>query len=92
MQQKGLNSLRATEYFSGDVKIIKKSKPGPVVFIVTNGIGAVEAVIKDSEFNNGDIVHIKGYMNELMMFFRTNVIRNDANWMVIQDIPWVESY
>jgi len=64
MENKGLNSLRPNEMFKGDVKIIKKSKPGPVVFIVTNGIGAVEAVIKDSNFNTGDVVYIEGQVNE----------------------------
>lgn len=60
----GLNSLKPNDKFSGDVKIIKKSKPGPVVFIVTNGTGAIEAVIKDSEFNPGDVVFISGSVNE----------------------------
>ena len=64
MDNKGLNSLRPHETFKGDVKIIKKSKPGPVVFIVTNGIGAVEAVIRDSDFNTGDVVYIEGQVNE----------------------------
>ena len=61
---KGLNLLQPNEYFIGDVKIIKKAKPGPVVFIVTNGIGAIEAVIKDSDFNAGEVVHIEGKVNE----------------------------
>ncbi|MBI2414575.1 hypothetical protein HYV31_01870 [candidate division WWE3 bacterium] len=60
----GLNSLKARDIFKGDVKIIKKSKPGPVVFIVTNGLGAVEAVKKDSDFEVGDVVYIEGEVNE----------------------------
>lgn len=64
MENKGLNSLKPNEIFRGDVKIIKKSKPGPVVFIVTNGIGAIEAVIKDSEFKAGEVVYIEGQVNE----------------------------
>ena len=64
MTNKGLNLLQPNEFYSGDVKIIKKAKPGPVVFIVTNGIGAVEAVIKDSDFNAGDVVYIEGNVNE----------------------------
>lgn len=60
----GLNSLKPNDVFSGDVKIIKKAKPGPVVFIVTNGTGAIEAVTKDSDFNVGDVVHIEGTVNE----------------------------
>lgn len=60
----GLNSLKPNDRFSGDVKIINKSKPGPVVFIVTNGTGAIEAVIKDSDFAIGDVVNIVGTVNE----------------------------
>jgi RecJ-like exonuclease len=60
----GLNTLKNGDFFKGDVKIIRKAKPGPVVFIVTNGLGAVEAVIKDSEFNVSDVVYIEGYVNE----------------------------
>lgn len=60
----GLNSLKPQTVFKGDVKIIKKSKPGPVVFIVTNGIGAIEAVKKDSDFKAGDVVYIEGTVNE----------------------------
>ena len=64
MDNKGLNSLSNRDYFKGDVKIIRKAKPGPVVFIVTNGLGAVEAVIKDSDFNVGDVVYLEGQVNE----------------------------
>lgn len=64
MENKGLNTLTNRDYFKGDVKIIRKAKPGPVVFIVTNGLGAIEAVIKDSDFNVGDVVYIEGQVNE----------------------------
>lgn len=63
-ENKGLNALSNRDYFSGDVKIIRKAKPGPVVFVVTNGLGAVEAVIKDSDFNVGDVVYLEGPVNE----------------------------
>lgn len=63
-ENKGLNKLTNRDFFKGDVKIIRKAKPGPVVFIVTNGLGAIEAVIKDSEFNVGDVVYIEGQVNE----------------------------
>lgn len=61
---KGLNTLTSKDTFKGNVKIIKKSKPGPVVFIVTNGLGAIEAVTKDSNFKVGDVVYIEGNVNE----------------------------
>src|SRR3989344_5527130 len=60
----GLNSLKPGTIYKGDVKIIKKAKPGPVVCIVTNGIGAIEAVKKDSDFKAGDVVYIEGTVNE----------------------------
>lgn len=60
----GLNSLKNGDFFKGDVKIIRKAKPGPVVFVVTNGMGAIEAVTKDSDFNVPDVVYIEGYVNE----------------------------
>lgn len=63
-ETKGLNTLSNRDYFQGDVKIIRKAKPGPVVFVVTNGLGAVEAVIKDSDFNVGDVVYLEGPVNE----------------------------
>jgi archaea-specific RecJ-like exonuclease len=63
-QTKGLNTLKGGEKFKGDVKIIKKSKPGPVVFIVTNGLGAIEAVKKDSNYKVGDVVYLEGLVNE----------------------------
>jgi len=64
MENKGLNTLTNRDYFKGDVKIIRKAKPGPVVFIVTNGLGAIEAVIKDSDYNVGDVVYLEGQVNE----------------------------
>lgn len=64
MENKGLNTLSNRDYFKGDVKIIRKAKPGPVVFILTNGLGAIEAVIKDSDFNVGDVVYVEGQVNE----------------------------
>lgn len=64
MNNKGLNALTSRDTFKGDVKIIKKSKPGPVVFIVTNGLGAIEAVIKDSDFKVGEVVYLEGDVNE----------------------------
>lgn len=64
MTNVGLNSLKNYDKFRGDVKIIKKSKPGPVVFIVSNGLGAIEAVTKDSKFKAGDVVYLEGQVNE----------------------------
>ena len=51
MSNTGLNSLNTNDKFSGDVKIIKKAIPGPVVFMLTNGVGAVEAGMKENDLN-----------------------------------------
>lgn len=59
-----LKSLRPGDYFKGSVKIIRKAKPGPVVFLVTNGLGIIEAVTKDSDFQAGEFVYIEGQVQE----------------------------
>ncbi|MFP4568069.1 MAG: DHH family phosphoesterase [Candidatus Woesearchaeota archaeon] len=55
-----INNLKDKDYFSGTVKIIRRAKPGPVIFLVTDGTGSVDAVIKDSNFREDDVVFIKG--------------------------------
>jgi RecJ-like exonuclease len=79
----GLNTLRPGDSFKGDVKIIKKIKPGPVVFVVTNGVGAIEAVIKDSPFKVGDVVYIEGDVNEhngRLQIELAKIIKSDMNF------------
>ncbi|MEK6958547.1 MAG: DHH family phosphoesterase [archaeon] len=50
--------------FSGDVKILRKAKPGPVVFLVSDGTGSIDAVTKESNFNVDDTVLLVGYITE----------------------------
>lgn len=50
--------------FSGDVKIIRKAKPGPVVFQVSDGTGIIDAVTKESDFNADETVFLEGYVTE----------------------------
>jgi len=45
------------------VKILRKAQPGPVIFTVSDGYNMADAVIKDSDFNVGDIIEIKGFAN-----------------------------
>jgi len=52
------------DYFEGTVKIMRKVKPGPVIFLVSDGIKSVDAVIKDSSFEENDVVAIKGAVSE----------------------------
>ena len=59
-----LKGIVAGDYYIGEVKIIGKSQPGPVIFVVTDGQGSVDAVIKDSQYNAGEVVHLEGQVNE----------------------------
>lgn len=59
-----VKDLKDKDYFEGDVKILRKAKPGPVIFLVSDGSGGVDAVIKDSSFKEGDVVFLKGLVSE----------------------------
>jgi len=60
---KNIASLKGGDNFSGIVKILRKAQPGPVIFTVSDGYNMADAVIKDSDFNVGDIIEIKGFAN-----------------------------
>ncbi|MGV8141806.1 MAG: DHH family phosphoesterase [Candidatus Woesearchaeota archaeon] len=51
-------------FFDGIVKINRKAKPGPVVFLVSDGESSIDAVTKDSEFEVDDVVHIMGPVSD----------------------------
>ena len=51
-------------FFDGIVKINRKAKPGPVVFLVSDGESSIDAVTKDSEFNVDDVVHLMGPVSD----------------------------
>jgi len=55
-----ISNIKDSEFYDGIVKILRKAKPGPVVFSMTDGYGTVDAVIKDSTYETGDVVHITG--------------------------------
>ena len=56
--------LKDGDYYNGNVKIMRKTQPGPVIFTISDGYGSVDAVIKDSDFNVDDVVEIAGAVNE----------------------------
>ncbi len=56
--------LKGRDYFSGIVKIMHKAVPGPVVFVVSDGYGSIEAVTKDSNFEEGTVVQLEGEVSE----------------------------
>ncbi len=62
--KKEIQGLKPGDYFKGIVKILRRSRPGPIIFIVSDGYGTVEAVIKDSTFIEGDVVYLSGLVNE----------------------------
>ena len=67
MERKNVSKIsQATQgsTFIGDVKIIRKAKPGPVVFQVSDGTGIIDAVTKDSDFNADEVVYLSGYVTE----------------------------
>ena len=61
---KNVATLKGGDRFAGIVKIMRKAQPGPVIFTVSDGYNMVDAVIKDSKFDEGDVVEISGYVNE----------------------------
>ncbi len=56
--------LKDGDFYKGTVKIMRKTQPGPVIFLVSDGYGCVDAVIKDSEFQAGQVVEISGPVKE----------------------------
>lgn len=59
-----INKLRSGDIYDGIVKITRRAKPGPVIYIVTDGTGSIDAVIKDAQFDVDDIVKIQGTVTE----------------------------
>lgn len=64
LKNKEIINLKNGDDYRGNVKIMKRAQPGPVIFSVSDGYGNIEAVIKDSNFNTDDIVEIMGKVNE----------------------------
>lgn len=52
------------DYYKGTVKIMRKTQPGPVIFVVSDGYGCIDSVIKESNFKTGDVVEISGQVKE----------------------------
>ena len=55
--------LEDGDYFIGLVKIMRKSQPGPVIFVISDGYASVDAVIKESDFLVDDVVELEGKVN-----------------------------
>ncbi|VVB75795.1 Uncharacterised protein [Candidatus Tiddalikarchaeum anstoanum] len=59
-----INGIREGEYFNGVAKILRKVKPGPVIFTLSDGLSTIDGVIKDSEYDVDNVVDIKGLVTE----------------------------
>jgi len=55
--------LKSGDFFKGNVKILGKSQPGPVIFTLSDGYSTVDGVIKECEFRGGDVVYVSGPVN-----------------------------
>lgn len=61
---KNIIDLKGGDHYTGSVKIMRKTQPGPVIFTVSDGYGNIDAVVKDSNFKLDDVIEISGYVNE----------------------------
>jgi len=52
--------LEDGDYFRGTVKIMRKTQPGPVIFVVSDGYGSVDAVTKESDFQVDEVIELSG--------------------------------
>lgn len=68
-------NLKDKDFFSGNVKIMRRTQPGPVIFIVSDGYANIEAVTKDSEFLEGQIVELAGFVNERAGKLQIEILR-----------------
>ncbi|MCF7901390.1 hypothetical protein K9L67_04130, partial [Candidatus Woesearchaeota archaeon] len=59
-----ISQLKEDDYFQGIVKITRKIVPGPVIFVVTDGTGMIDAKIRDSNIDEGKVVYISGRVSE----------------------------
>jgi len=55
-----INGLDDGDYFKGTVKVMRRTQPGPVILIVSDGYSSIEAVSKECEFNAGDVIDLEG--------------------------------
>ena len=59
-----LSDLKQGDVFKGVVKLMRKTVPGPVIFIASDGLNSVEAVTKESSFKEEDVVELLGEVSE----------------------------
>jgi archaea-specific RecJ-like exonuclease len=78
-----IKDLKDNDFFEGDVKILRKSVPGPVIFLVSDGTGSVDAVTKSSDFFEDDVVFLKGKVSERagkLQVEISTILKSDVNF------------
>jgi RecJ-like exonuclease len=63
-KNKPILELKEGDAYTGHLKILSKNIPGPVIFVLSDGYGTIEGVVKDSKVDEGDVVEIKGTVNK----------------------------
>ncbi|MCC7574101.1 hypothetical protein KO361_00715 [Candidatus Woesearchaeota archaeon] len=83
-----VKDLKDNDFFEGNVKILRKSVPGPVIFLVSDGTGSVDAVTKNSDFQEDDIVFLKGKVSERagkLQIEITTILKSDVDFDSVLD-------
>ncbi len=73
-------------FFDGIVKINRKAKPGPVVFLVSDGESSIDAVTKDSDFNVDDVVHLMGPVSDRAGRRQIEIVRMEKSTVNFDEI------
>ncbi len=55
-----INELDDGVFFKGTVKVMRRTQPGPVILIVSDGFSSIEAVTKQCDFDAGDVIDLEG--------------------------------
>jgi RecJ-like exonuclease len=63
-KKSAISGLRSGDFFEGDVKIMRRAKPGPVIFQISDGAGMIDAVTRDAPFDTGAVVRLSGQVGE----------------------------
>lgn len=58
--KESISEIDNGDYFKGTVKVMRRTQPGPVILIVSDGYSSIEAVSKECEFDAGDVIDLEG--------------------------------
>jgi RecJ-like exonuclease len=63
-QKSKIADLKDGDFFSGDVKILRKAKPGPTILLVTDGYASIDVVADDNAPDADSMIKLTGKVNE----------------------------